>query len=168
MKKVTIDEALENTAPQPVALICTLKPDGSVNLAPVAWWTYVESVPPMVGFSMAKESYTCELVKKTGKLALCLPGEAIADEVYKCGSVSGRDVDKVKEYGIKLTEAAVPFPVHSRLVFECTVNQEVIAGDCVFFICAASQILADESQKHIYTWGRSKKLEAVNAASGKI
>jgi flavin reductase (DIM6/NTAB) family NADH-FMN oxidoreductase RutF len=47
MRKATFIEALENTAPQPVALICTPRPDGSTNLTPVAWWTYLESEPPM-------------------------------------------------------------------------------------------------------------------------
>ena len=165
MRKVAITEALEATAPQPVSLICTIKPDGGTNLAPVAWWTYIESEPPMIGFSMAKESYTCELVSKTGKLVLCLPGETIAEEVLKCGNVSGRDVDKVKEFGIELTEAAVKYPVHSRLVFVCNVAQEVIAGDCIFFVCNVDEILADETQRHIYTWGDSKKLKAVKAHS---
>ena len=161
MRKATFMEALENTAPQPVALICTPRPDGGTNLAPVAWWTYLESEPPMMGFSMAKESYTCELVSASGKVAICLPSEIIADEVLKCGSVSGREVDKTKEYGIKLSGNELKYPVHNKLVYLCTVSQKVIVGDCVFFVCDLNEILLDETQCHIYTQGKSEKLGAI-------
>ena len=161
MRKATIMEALENTAPQPVSLICAPRPDGGTNLAPVAWWTYLESEPPMLGFSMAKESYTCGLVSGSGKVAICLPGEAIAGEVLKCGSVSGRTVDKAKEYGIELTGDGLKYPAHSKLAFLCTVSQKVIVGDCVFFVCAVDEILLDETQRHIYTLGKSQQLGAL-------
>ena len=161
MQKVTITEALENTAPQPVSLICTPRPDGSTNLAPVAWWTYLESEPPMIGFSMAKESYTCELLSDSNKVALCLPGEAIADEVLKCGSISGREADKAKEYNIELTGNGLKYPVHSKLVYLCGVSQRVIVGDCVFFVCNVGDILLNDKKRHIYTLGKSQKLGAI-------
>jgi len=164
MRKATIMEALENTAPQPVAFICTPRPDGSTNLAPVAWWTFLESEPPMMGFSMAKESYTCEILSasESGKVAICLPSEVIADEVLKCGSVSGREADKAKEYAIELTgDGELKYPIHSKLVYLCHVSQKVIVGDCVFFVCTIDEILLDESKKHIYTLGKSEKLGAL-------
>ena len=161
MQKVTFMEALEKAAPQPVALICVPRADGSTNLAPVAWWTYLESEPPMIGFSMAKESYTCELASNTDRLALCLPGETIADEVLKYGSVSGRDVDKAKEYNIELTGEVIKYPVHSKLVYICTVSLRVVVGDCVFFVCDINEIFLDETQRHIYTMGKSEKLGPV-------
>ena len=158
MQKITIMEALKHTAPQPVALMCVPRPDGSTNLAPVAWWTYLESEPPMMGFSMAKESYTCELVSSTGKVAICLPSEAIADEVLKCGSVSGREVDKASKYTVELMGSDLKYPIHSKLVYLCDVSQKVIVGDCVFFVCAVNEILLDENRKHIYTSATSDKL----------
>ena len=161
MRKATFDEALENTAPQPVALICTPRPDGGTNLAPVAWWTYLESEPTMMGFSMAKESYTCELALASDKVAICLPSEAIADDVLKCGSISGREVDKAKEYDIELIGGEQKYPVHSKLVYLCKASQRVIVGDCVFFVCEINEILLDEAQRHIYTQGKSEKLGAV-------
>lgn len=164
MRKITFMEAFESVVPQPVSLICTLKPgpDGGTNLAPVAWWTFLESEPPMMGFSMSKESYTCELASDINKkIAICFPGEAIADEVLKCGSVSGRNIDKAKEYGIKLTGEAVKYPVNSKLVFLCTIAQRVVVGDCVFFVCNIDEMLCDDSQRHIYTWGQTQSLRPI-------
>ena len=163
MRKVTIMEALENTAPQPVSLICTPRPDGSTNLAPVAWWTFLESEPPMIGFSMAKESYTCELLSASGstQVVLCLPSEAIADDVLNCGNVSGRTSDKAKEYSIDLVGDTLKYPMHSKLAFLCNISQRVIVGDCVFFVCNVDEILLDENKKHIYTLGKDQKLGAI-------
>ena len=132
MKKITIDEALQATSPQTVSLICTQTPTGTTNLAAVSWWTYLESEPPMLGFSMSKESYTCEVLPSTGKAVLSIPGEDIADITLKCGNVSGRDVDKVKEFSIDLVDAPVKYPVHSRLAFICTLEKQVEVGDCIF------------------------------------
>jgi flavin reductase (DIM6/NTAB) family NADH-FMN oxidoreductase RutF len=115
----------------------------------------------MLGFSMAKESYTCELISGSGKAVLCLPSESIADEVLKCGSVSGRDIDKAKEYGIELAGDSLKYPVHSKLVFICNVSREVIVGESVFFICNIDEILLDENRRHIYTLAKSQSLGAV-------
>ena len=161
MRKVTFMESLEHTAPHPVVLICTPRPDGGTNLAAVAWWTHLESEPPMMGFSMAKESYTCELVSNSGKVAICLPSENIADEVLKCGMVSGRELDKAKEYGVELTGGELKYPVHSKLVYLCGVSEKVIVGDCVFFVCGIDAILLDESKRHVYTQVNSQKLGAI-------
>jgi flavin reductase (DIM6/NTAB) family NADH-FMN oxidoreductase RutF len=52
MNKITMDEALKYTSPQPVSLISSVTPTGITNLATVAWWTYFESKPAMLGFSI--------------------------------------------------------------------------------------------------------------------
>ena len=104
----------------------------------------MESDPPMLGFSMWKGSYTHELAASTGKAAVSIPGEEISRQALQCGSVSGRDIDKASEYGIALEDAAVQFPVHSKLAFICTVENKVDAGECTFFVCRVEQTLCDE------------------------
>jgi flavin reductase (DIM6/NTAB) family NADH-FMN oxidoreductase RutF len=130
-------------------------------LAAVSWWTYLESEPPMIGFSMSKESYTCELVASTGKAVLSIPGEAIADITLKCGNVSGREVDKVKEFSIDLVDAPIKYPVHSRLAFICTLEKQVEVGDCIFFVCNIDDIFLNENERQIFVWGGSKKLSPI-------
>ena len=161
MKKIMINEALQATSPQTVSLICVQTPAGTTNLTTVSWWTYLESEPPMLGFSMSKESYTCGLLTGTGKAVLSIPGEAIADIALKCGSVSGRDVDKVKEFSIDLVEAPVKYPVHSRLAFICMLEKQVEVGECIFFICRIDDIYYNENERQIFAWGGSKKLSPI-------
>jgi len=150
MKSISLNEALKYSSPHPVSIISAVTPEGITNLTPVSWWTYLEINPDMVGFSIGKGNYACELVAKTRKAVLSLPGEAIAKEALQCGGVSGRTVNKAEKFGIELVDAPVKYPVHSRLAFICTVENIVDVGDCTFFICKASEILFNENERHLY------------------
>jgi flavin reductase (DIM6/NTAB) family NADH-FMN oxidoreductase RutF/uncharacterized membrane protein YhaH (DUF805 family) len=161
MKQITMAEALSKTSPHPVSLICTKTPSGITNLAPVSWWTYLENDPPMMGFSMWKESYTCELAANTGKVVICIPGDTIAEKVRQCGNVSGRDVNKAKEFNIKLVQAPVEYPEHSKLAFLCTVENKVDVGECTFFICKIDEILCNENELQLFAWAGSEKLAPI-------
>ena len=163
MIRLTMDEVVFNrVSPHQVSVISAQTPKGITNLTPVSWWTFLESEPPMIGFSLSLESYTCELAAKTGKVVVSFPGEAIAEAVFKCGSVTGREVNKAKEYGIELAEAPIGFPVHSRLAFICTVNKKVEAGECIFFVCDVDEILFNENETQLYARGGSDKLAVLS------
>ena len=165
MKKIDINEALQYTSPQPVSLICVQTPAGATNLTTVAWWTYLESEPPMLGFSISNESYTCEILVATGKAVLSIPGETIADATLQCGCVSGRDVNKAEKFSIELVEAPVKYPAHSRLAFICTIANKVGVGDCTFFICRIDDIIYNENERQIFAWSGSEKLSPVPLSS---
>ena len=153
MTKITILEALAKTSPTPIALVCSNTPEGKTNIATVAWWTYLENEPPMIGFSMWKGSYSSELISSTGEAAVSLPGEAISDESMKCGTISGREIDKVSAYNIELTDIDTPvkFPVHSRVTFACKVDRIIDIESCNFFVCKVTDIYYNENEKHLYT-----------------
>jgi flavin reductase (DIM6/NTAB) family NADH-FMN oxidoreductase RutF len=161
MKPITFDEALKYTSPHAVSLISSLAPDGDTNLAAVCWWTFLESEPAMIGFSMANESFTCELLKKNGKTVLSIPGESIAEESFQCGTVSGRDVNKAQKYNIALVDAPVRYPANSKVAFICTVVNPVPVGDCTFFICNIDEIVCNENEQHLYAWHGSEKLATI-------
>ena len=161
MKKITFDDALAYTSPHAVALVSSLTPEGGTNLAAVCWWTFLESEPAMIGFSMANESYTCELVKGARKAVLSIPGESISVEAFQCGMVSGRDVNKAEKLGIHLKGGHLKYPVDSKVVFVCTLENPVPVGECTFFICSIDEILYNENERHIYAWHGSDKLAAI-------
>jgi flavin reductase (DIM6/NTAB) family NADH-FMN oxidoreductase RutF len=161
MKKLTMAEALKKTSPHPVSLICSNTPEGVTNLAAVSWWTYLESEPPIIGFTMWKESYTWELVTNTGKVVISIPGHTISDEALQCGLVSGRDVNKAEKYGIKLVDAPIGYPVHSLLAFICTIENKVDVGECTFFICKVDEIYSNEDERQLFAWSGSEKLAPI-------
>ena len=153
MQEITFSKATELTSPNPVTLICTKTPDGRTNLATVSWYTPVSFKPPMLAFVMSKTSYSGECLRDSGRAALVFPGAELSKVVMQCGSVSGRTLDKPFEFGIRLApvgECPVQVPVHSRLVFDCALDQAVEVSDHYLYICNIHGSYADESKSQIY------------------
>lgn len=94
MKEATLPFISRLTSPNPVAIVCTPKPDGATNLATVSWWTTLSYNPEMIAFAMAKTAYSGERVRETGKVVLTVPTAPIAEEVLGCGTTTGRDTEK--------------------------------------------------------------------------
>ena len=90
MKELNIMEATVLTSPNPLTLICSKKEDGSTNLAPICFVSYLSFNPPMVGFASGKQSHTGKQVRETGKVIVTVPGESLAQAVMACGSVYRR------------------------------------------------------------------------------
>ena len=152
MEQITISQAQKYTSPNPISLVCAEGPNGVTNMAAISWWTYLANRPPMLGFAISKKSYTGELVKETGKAVLSIPGEIIAKEAYQCGRVSGRDTNKVAEFGIALTGDNQMYPIHSKLAFICTLESTSEVGDHIFFACNIDDIFYNGEEKQLYAW----------------
>lgn len=71
MKELNIMEATVYTSPNPLTLICSLNEDGTTNLAPICFVSYLSFNPPMIGFSAGKQSHTGKRVRETGGV-VCL------------------------------------------------------------------------------------------------
>ena len=97
MKELNIMEATVLTSPNPLTLICSKKEDGSTNLAPICFVSYLSFNPPMVGFATGKQSHTGKRVRETGKVIVTVPGESLAGAVMACGASTGAKTDKVAE-----------------------------------------------------------------------
>ena len=102
MKELNIMEATVLTSPNPLTLICSKKEDGSTNLAPICFVSYLSFNPPMVGFATGKQSHTGKRVRETGKVIVTVPGESLAGVVMACGASTGAKTDKVAANNIEM------------------------------------------------------------------
>lgn len=155
MKKLSLPKASRLTSPNPITIICTQKPDGSSNLATVSWWTYLSFNPGMVAFAMAKTSYSGEIVRNTKKVVLATPGVEMTQAVIGCGSTTGRNTDKVAQFGIpmqSLPECDIPIPLHSRVAIVCHLREVVETGDHYLYICEVEQVYGNESVEAVFAW----------------
>lgn len=155
MNKINLPQAAKLTSPNPVSLVCTQKPDGSTNLATVSWWTYLSFNPNMIGYAMAKTSYSGEMVRNNKKVILTIPGTEIAEAVMGCGSTTGRDTDKVAQFGIELTEVEgsdIKIPVHSRVAIVCSMKEYHEVGDHYLYICDLEQVYGNEVEEALFAW----------------
>lgn len=155
MNKINLPQAAKLTSPNPVTVVCTQKPDGSTNLATVSWWTYLSFNPNMIGYAMAKTSYSGEMVRNNKKVILTIPGTEIAEAVMGCGSTTGRDTDKVTQFGIELTEVEgsdIKIPVHSRVAIVCSMKEYHEVGDHYLYICDVEQVYGNEVEEALFAW----------------
>ena len=155
MKELEFRKAAEFTSPNPLVLVCTEKPDGSVNLAPVSYVSYLSSNPPMLGFAMGKGSYTGKRTRETGKAVLAVPGSSLRDAAIRCGSVSGRDTDKVQSFQIPLASlpgTSIQIPADTRLALVVSLSQTVEVGNHFLHICSIDKIYGDEEKDALFAW----------------
>ncbi|ABL88998.1 conserved hypothetical protein [Pyrobaculum islandicum DSM 4184] len=123
--------------PRPTLVIVSKCPNGRLNLMPASWNTPVSEEPPTVAVAVEKSSYTYECLKHHRYATLnVLPIEA-ADLIYKLGSVSGRNVDKATEFGVKFENSEkidVPRVAGAIAGYETEVYKEVEVGEVALYI----------------------------------
>ena len=163
MNKINLPQAAKLTSPNPVSIVCTMKPDGSTNLATVSWWTYLSFNPNMIAYAMAKTSYSGEMVRDTHKVILTIPGVEIADAVMGCGSTTGRNTDKAEKFNIYLTEiegSSIKIPVHSRVAIQCSLKEFYEVGDHYLYICNVEQVYGNEAEEALFAWDGYSQLRS--------
>lgn len=155
MNKINLPKASRLTSPNPITIVCTLRPDGSTNLATVSWWTYLSFNPCMVAFAMAMTSYSGEMVRNSGKVILATPGAEMEQAVMGCGTTTGRKTDKVAQFGIEmqaLPGSEIQIPLHSRVAIQCKLKEFVETGDHYLYICDVEEVYGNEAEEALFAW----------------
>lgn len=155
MKELNIMEATVLTSPNPLTLLCSQNEDGTTNLAPICFVSYLSFNPPMIGFAAGKQSHTGKRVRETGKVIVTVPGESLAQAVMACGSSTGASVNKVAENNIEMMAvegSGIQIPADTRLAMIATLEQWVEVGDHILHICRVDKFLGDESKRGLWAW----------------
>jgi flavin reductase (DIM6/NTAB) family NADH-FMN oxidoreductase RutF len=79
---------------------------GRANVMAAAWVMALDFEPPKLAAVLASDTYTRELVDASGELVVSLPTLAMAELTYAVGSVTGRDIDKIAQYGVRTAPAS--------------------------------------------------------------
>jgi len=108
--------------PSPAALVTCVDAEGRPNIITLGE-AYNLSIrrPVIVGISIAKARYSHGLISTSREFVLNLPTTRILEQVDRCGTCSGRQVDKFSDIGL------TPLPaqqVRPPLIAECPVNLE--------------------------------------------
>ncbi len=108
--------------PTPAALITSVDEDGTPNILTLGEVFNISIAEPVIlGIAIRQSRYSHTLISRTREYVVNLPTAAIADKVWYCGSVSGRDVDKFAESGLTPLPAST---VKAPLIAECPINIE--------------------------------------------
>jgi len=77
--------------------------------------------PVIVGIAIAKARYSHGNISRTREYVINLPTADMVEVVDRCGTTSGRDIDKFAEFGLTRLPATKVAP---PLIAECPVNIE--------------------------------------------
>jgi flavin reductase (DIM6/NTAB) family NADH-FMN oxidoreductase RutF len=117
---------LRTTAyPMPVVLVGA-KVGGKPNFMPVAWFSKVNSDPPMMMVALGKRQYTGEGIVENGCFSVNLPGGDLVTETDYCGIVSGRAEDKARLFDVFYSDSG-----GAPMIRGCPVNYELRLAETV-------------------------------------
>ncbi|MFH1577853.1 MAG: flavin reductase family protein [Candidatus Omnitrophota bacterium] len=129
------------------------------NIITLAWKTPLSHKPPLVGISVAKTHFSCELIEESEEFIINVPDLDLIKQTVFCGKVSGRDVDKFEETGLTPTKAHQL--IKTPLILECIGNIECRLrdirefGDHKLFV---GEIIYAQAQEGLFdqTWDIDK------------
>lgn len=125
------------------------------NVLTVAWTGILCTQPPVTYISLRKERFSYDIIKDSGEFVINLPTAELVRAVDYCGVKSGRDTDKLKDTGLKVSKASevtAPIIVQSPVNVECRVREIVPLGTHDMFIAdivkvdAAKELLDDKGR----------------------
>ena len=92
--------------------------------------------PAQIAIAVSNQSYTCELLKKSGIFAVSILDATCTFETIKhFGYQSGRDVDKMKALELPVNEKGIPYlGWQSAAMLGATVTEQITCGTHTLFI----------------------------------
>ena len=122
--------------PRPVVIIGSGSvKNNEINFMAASWVTPISEDLEAFGFACYKENYTAELVKKYKQFSIIITNDI--DLIWKVGTVSGREVNKVEKFGINVESGEkldVPIIEDCLGFAECKLIETVEIGEDYFFI----------------------------------
>ena len=118
----------------PRGILLTSEAEDCVNAMTIGWGTLgIEWGVPIFAAYVRESRFTYELMERTGEFTICVPyGENYSAPIVNktigiCGSMSGRDLDKLVKAGVHTVDADMirppaikefPLTLECRVVFE--------------------------------------------------
>ena len=126
--KKTLSSFMRPVFPSPAGLITMVDTAGKPNIITLGEvFNLSVAKPVIVGIAIAPMRYSHELIRTTRQFVVNLPRASMLEQVLKCGTSSGRVVDKFKAFGLTPAPAS---KVRPPLIAECPVNIECeLMGD---------------------------------------
>ena len=118
------------------------------NVFTVAWTGVLNTQPPKTYISVRPERYSYELIKNSGEFIINLTTASMVKNADRCGTYSGKNVDKFKKYSIETVESdnvSAPILKDSPVALECKVTEIVKLGTHDMFIADIVGVSVDES-----------------------
>lgn len=133
--------------PVPVILVTSADKEGRPNIITLAWCGMVCSEPPQLSISIRPHRYSHQLIKETGEFVVNIPSAELVKQVDGAGVVSGKTVDKFKEFNFTPVAASAvkpPLIKECPVNIECKVKESHVLGTHEVFIGEIAAVHIDE------------------------
>jgi len=137
VRQVPCAEAMARKYPEHIVLAVSADAAGAADVITLGWAMPASGVPPMWAVSIGHTRHSHGLIADGGEFVLAFPSVRMAEACRVCGSVSGRDVDKLAAAGLRTEPAAFvrpPLLAGCLANFECRVIASLVTGDHTVFV----------------------------------
>jgi flavin reductase (DIM6/NTAB) family NADH-FMN oxidoreductase RutF len=144
--QVNIPLAYRLLHPMHTVLISCIGKAGKANITAVAWAMPTSIAPPLLAISLAPGRHSHTLIEETREFIVNIPTLELLQEVYACGSLTGRSFDKFKKANLsQIPGKKVKAPAIRECIahLECEVKDQLITGDHTVFIGTIVEAYAD-------------------------
>jgi len=156
-KQVPFGEANRLKFPEQVVIAIAKDAAGKCNPITLGWAMQTSIAPPMMAISIGLLRYSHDVFHNAGEFVIAMPSEQQADETLFYGTKSGRDLDKLAEFGANVQPAAEVDGVllaDAVANFECRKAGELLTGDHTIFVGQIVCAHANEVElRRLYTIG---------------
>lgn len=122
--------------PRPIAWVTTRAPDGRVNLAPFSAFTFLSTVPPIVGISVTLRDGdlkdTSRNIDDTGEFVVNIADESLVEAVHASSAEYPAEISEPEILGLELAVSrtvGVPRIARAPAAMECRLEQVVGFGE---------------------------------------
>jgi flavin reductase (DIM6/NTAB) family NADH-FMN oxidoreductase RutF len=136
------------------------------NIMALSWWTYVSNKPATIAICVGSRAYTGILIQENLEFGLCVVDQALEAAAFKCGTCSGRDVNKAEAFGIELMQAEMIAPrlvkAHS-VALECRVISSYPVHDHRMFVAEVNHSHINPHATPLFALDGYRRLGVVQA-----
>jgi len=134
--------------PRPIAWVCTLSDEGTVNLAPHSFYTVACARPPIVMFSSVGSKDTLRNIRATGEFTISLAHAPLLEQVNNSAARFAPDQSEPAQLDIHMESSShvrPPRVTHSPVAIEATLHSLTELGDSTMILGDVVAVCVEES-----------------------
>ena len=158
MEHKEIERIMRRALVEPTVFVLSVDANGKPNGMAAGWNMKVSYSPPMLAVALHDIKNTHKLILKSKEFVVVGPSKEKRELLEYFGSVSGKDVDKIKESGVEMLPGTVgktPLLKNARVNFECKLHSWVKPADHYVFFGEIKAAHLDEEKEQLFYTGRN-------------
>ncbi len=143
---INVTSAYRLLHPMHTVIVSCIGNNAKPNITTIAWAMPTSINPPLIAVSIAPGRYSHKLIVESGEFIVNIPTLELLQEVYACGSLTGRSFDKFKKTNLtQMPGKKVKVPAIRECIahLECKVDDQLVTGDHTIFVGKILEAYAD-------------------------